>query len=297
MNMSNRRASVLPNFLIIGAEKSATTWLYARLKEHPEVFLPDTKEAHFFNRYTSNLEVRNAFERQGLDWYKRLFRGHTGETAVGEATPLYLCDPDAPVRIRETLPDVRLVCSLRHPVDRAYSHYWMARRKGHTNRSFEEVVARREPRFIQRGLYGQQLARYYDLFPRRQMRVLIQETLLADPRSNLKALCRFLKVDPRYYDEADGLTEQENSAAMPRSRFVHRWTGRLARTMRYTKGLDTVLDFIKATGLAGRLKSLNRAKKSYPALRPELRRELAAFYADDIDRLEGLLGRRIAAWR
>ena len=287
---------MLPNFLIIGAEKGATTWLYAQLKEHPDIFLPKTKEAHFFNRYTSNLEERKVFERCGVAWYERLFRGYAGETAVGEATPMYLCDPAAPARIRATVPEVRLVCSLRNPVDRAYSHYWMARRKGHTALSFEEAVAQRESRFIQRGLYGAQLARYYDLFPREQIHVLIQEEMMADPRSFLKALCRFLEVAPCYFDEAAGVAEREHRAGAPRSKTLLRWTGRVARAMRYTKGLDTVLDLVKKTGVAKQLKQLNRVQEAYPDLAPDLEVRLRSFYAEDVRRLEDGLGRRIKAW-
>lgn len=288
---------MLPTFLIIGAEKSATTWLYARLRKHPDVFLPETKEPHFFNRHDSNLEERDNFARLGQAWYERLFRGYAGETAVGEATPLYLCDPAASSRIRSVLPEVKLICSLRNPVDRAYAHYWMARRKGHTTQAFEEAVREKDERFVQRGLYGRQLARYLDLFPEEQLLILIQEELLDRPEEHLGRVCNFIGVDGAYYTGRDLLSKRENRAAVYRSQMAYEWTGRIARSMRSVKGLDRLLDLIKGLGLAGKLKELNRVKTPYPDMPEDLRRELADFYAEDVEKLEELLGRRIAAWR
>lgn len=288
---------MLPTFLIIGAEKSATTWLYARLREHPDVFLPGTKEAHFFNKYDSNLEERDNFTRLGRAWYERLFRGYAGETAVGEATPMYLCDPAAPSRIRRVLPEAKLICSLRNPVDRAYAHYWMAKRKGHTRRGFEEVFREKGERFVQRGLYGRQLARYLDLFPKEQLLILIQEELIERPEEHLRCICDFIGVDGGYYTGRDLLSKRENRAAEYRSRTAYEWMGRIARSMRSMKGLDALLDLIKGIGLTDKLKKLNRVKTPYPDIPGDLRRELVDYYAEDVRRLEGLLGRRIAAWR
>jgi len=113
---------ILPTFLFIGAEKAGTTWFYARLKEHPDIFVPETKELHFFNKYNSNLEKMDRFEKLGLNYYQRFFQRYAGEKAIGEVCPMYLCDPCAPVRIRQTLPQVKLIACLRNPADRAYSH-------------------------------------------------------------------------------------------------------------------------------------------------------------------------------
>src|SRR4051812_23905676 len=118
----------LPNFLVIGVEKGGTTWLHAQLKKHPQIFLPDTKEIHFFNKYSSNLIERDYF-KLGIGWYLDFFKPYNGQRAIGEVTPMYICDSEAPLRIQKTLLSVRLIAILRNPVDRAYSHYWMAKNK------------------------------------------------------------------------------------------------------------------------------------------------------------------------
>lgn len=286
----------LPNFLIIGAEKAGTTWLYDRLRRHPDIFMPMTKEIHYFNRLNSNLEARENYVRHDLVWYRHFFRDHVGETAIGEVTPMYLCDEVAPVRIRETLPDVRMVACLRHPVDRAYSHYWMARWKGHTDLEFEEVVQSREPRFIGRGRYGEQLAAYYDLFGPDQILVVIHEDVFDAPSRSLNKICNFLGVDDTFFQDQEWIFARENSSAALHSRIGGRLIGKVAKWMRHRRVLRDVLDLIKRAGIAEWMKSLNRQEHQYPPMSPDLRRELGKYYRSDILQTEELIGRRIDAW-
>jgi hypothetical protein len=289
---------MLPNFLIIGAEKAGTTWLHARMSAHPEVFMPRTKEPHFFNACNSNLERIDRYENLGLGWYERLFEGHRREKAVGEATPMYLCDPEAPERIRETLGSgVRLIACLRNPVDRAYSHYWMARRKQHTELSFAEVVRRKEPRFIQRGLYHRQFQRYQKYFSPDQLLVLIHEELFDNVARHLDQLCDFVGVDSEFFEKATEVEEVKHGASEPRSVFANELIGRVAKWMRRRAGVDRVLDVLKASGIAARIKALNRRRRAYPPLGAALREQLENYYADDVRALEeNVLERPIDAW-
>jgi hypothetical protein len=107
----------LPTFVIIGAQKSATRWLRMRLGEHPEIFTAE-EELHYWNHAW---RIRN----HGLDWYRAQFQGWDGERIVGEATPGYMMWRHRPsevaLRMRETLPDARLIAILRNPIDRALS--------------------------------------------------------------------------------------------------------------------------------------------------------------------------------
>src|ERR1700722_14569247 len=110
-------APPLPTFLIIGAQKSATRWLRLNLGLHPAVFAA-SREIEFFNN-------RDRFQQQGIAWYREQFEGWNGEGIVGEATPGYMFwrhHPDVVAgRIDETLPGVRLIATLRNPIDRAQS--------------------------------------------------------------------------------------------------------------------------------------------------------------------------------
>jgi hypothetical protein len=107
----------LPTFLIIGAQKSATRWLRLNLGLHPDVFTAP-RELEFFNS-------AEHFLQDGPEWYRRQFEGWSGELAVGEATPGYMFWRHQPAvmaeRIEQVLPDAALIATLRNPVDRAQS--------------------------------------------------------------------------------------------------------------------------------------------------------------------------------
>ena len=104
---------MLPNFLIIGAVRCATGWISQCLREHPDIFMA-SDETHFFDE---NYE-------KGLDWWEQIyFDTWKSEKAVGEKTANYIFEPSVPARIASFSSDVKLICCLRDPIDRMYSHY------------------------------------------------------------------------------------------------------------------------------------------------------------------------------
>jgi len=133
-------ARVLPNFIIIGAQKGGTTSLYEYLCEHHQILGAFSKEVHFFD-YNYHL---------GMTWYLSNFPTHwqienrkrrlQKNVITGEATPYYMFHPTAPARIQDHLSDVKFIALLRNPVDRAFSHYQMMRRKGVETRKFEDAL-------------------------------------------------------------------------------------------------------------------------------------------------------------
>ena len=124
---------MLPEFLIIGAQKSGTTSLYNYLTQHPMVGTAFEKEVRYFN---------NHFDK-GLNWYKAHFplRIRSSQFMTGEGEPSYLPHPVAPQRVYELVPQVKLIVMLRNPVDRAFSHYQHRFIRDREPRSFEEVCA------------------------------------------------------------------------------------------------------------------------------------------------------------
>ncbi|MGI9659247.1 MAG: sulfotransferase family protein [Gaiellaceae bacterium] len=194
---------LLPSFLIIGAARAGTTSLYSYLVRHPSVRAPTHKELHFFDLN---------YER-GLDWYRRHFPavlpGNREGSLTGEASPYYLFHPAVPSRVAQTLPDVRLIALLRNPVDRAYSQHQLASRHGRDELSFEQAVAAEPERlageselshrhhsYLARGLYAEQLERWYEHFPREQLLVLRSEDFFSDPPAIYADVLRFLELPP-----------------------------------------------------------------------------------------------------
>lgn len=137
---NRQQTGSLPDFVIIGAQKSGTTSLYHVLSQHPYVRPAARKELHYFS----------IFFHRGLDWYRSCFPSPEQEagrsTITGESSPYYLFHPHAPRRMAEALPQTRLIVLLRNPVDRAYSHYQMIANFGHEPLTFEEAIEAEEVR-------------------------------------------------------------------------------------------------------------------------------------------------------
>lgn len=214
---SSRR--VLPDFMIIGAAKSGTTSLFEYLVQHPNVLAPYTKEVHYFDY---------KYER-GVNWYLRHFptraemaavRERTGAPAVtGEATPYYLFHPLAAERAASLLPDAKLICLLRNPVDRAVSSYYNQVRIGKEHLPLDEALAREtsrmageedklleDPRhsefrhkyysYQSRGLYAQQLRRWLQHYPASRLRVWSAEQFFESPGEVFDEVIRYLELPP-----------------------------------------------------------------------------------------------------
>ena len=200
---------VLPNFFIIGAARSGTTSLYHYLGQHPDVFMSPVKEP----RYFAMDGVRAATESSGeeLVWsgtitsreeYEALFLGVKDETAVGEASVLYLWSERAAEAIRNQVPEAKLIVSLRNPVDRAFSNFRHNRRLGfEANDSFEAALAddavRHYSAYVENGMYAFLLGRYFARFRRDQISVQLYDDLCIDSAAVVRRLLRFLGVDDR----------------------------------------------------------------------------------------------------
>jgi hypothetical protein len=161
----------LPDFLIIGTLKSGSSSVFYWLGEEPGVVLPNEKEPTFFS-------VEENWQR-GTEWYSSFFGDISRDVLTGEASPGYT-DPRrvdvAASRIRSVVPDARLICLLREPVERARSHYRHQVQRGRESRTFGDAA---EPTssYIQRGCYAQCLAPYLEHFPREQLCIVRTEDL------------------------------------------------------------------------------------------------------------------------
>src|SRR5215469_4673603 len=130
-----------PSFFIIGAANSGTTSLYGWLKQHPEIFMPALKEPHYFSQIRPSYEQRylRTYVTDSRAYLKLFCRGACSR-AIGEASPSYLFDREAPLRIRSVVPHAKIIVLLRDPLERAQSHYLMDVREGVQERTFDEAV-------------------------------------------------------------------------------------------------------------------------------------------------------------
>jgi hypothetical protein len=202
------RRHPLPHFLIIGAQKGSTSTLYASLATHPEIEEAEQKELHFFDRNYAD----------GVNSYRRQFPELERGQITGEATPYYIFHPLAPERIARTLPDVKLIAILRNPVERAFSQYHSEIRKGFEDLpTFEEAIAAEAERlsgesekvaqdptydsyslrhhsYLARGLYADQLERWFEHFSREQFLIMRSEDFASRPKIHLRRCEKFLGI-------------------------------------------------------------------------------------------------------
>jgi hypothetical protein len=186
----------LPDFIIIGAAKAGTTTLYRYLTRHPNIFMSIPKEPTYF--------ARDERFRRGEDWYLSLFQDASSDQLCGEAStnytnwPLY---PDTVARMADLTPSAKLIYLMRHPVDRAYSHYIQLIQNIRTDdpdykfdRTFEEHIAS-DDSVIQSSNYMLQINQYLARYGRDQMLFLLFEEFIADPQSSLDQVADFLGID------------------------------------------------------------------------------------------------------
>jgi hypothetical protein len=289
----------LPNFVVVGTAKGGTTALYWYLAEHPEVFMSPVKETNFFawnvgagGRLLYGDPDVHRFPVKTLEEYEALFDGAGEARAIGEASPLYLESPQAAGRIQQLLPEARIVCTLRHPVDRAYSDYLMyIRRRGRPLDPARDLTAgaawaRPDSRWMQVSRYHAQLARYYELFPRERIHVLLFDDIKKGAAAATQGVYRFLGVDP---DFAPDVGTPHAAGGVPSS---HLLEGLLTRS-----SLSTALRRWVPVGAANWVRRLRaRTLKKAPALPPALRRELTGHFRDDIASTSKLIGRSLEHW-
>lgn len=292
----------LPNFFVIGAAKCGTTALHEFLRRHPEVFMPEDKEPHFFD-YGANY-------RRGVDaWLRQHYAGAEAFAARGEATPSYFHQPDKVIpRLRETYaghPTPRLICMLRDPVERCLSHYTHMVRAALETEPPDVALAREAARrkeggpvrwsnYFADGLYADNLRKWFDAFGREQHLVLLNEDLNADPHKLLAEVFAFLGLRP--YDGIE-TSRRHNPRSSYRSRSV-------ARFLNTPSTLKRILRTLVPRATARRLwwwlerrnqRPLDAAER--PSLGAEAEAELRARYAPDVTALERLLERDLSHWK
>lgn len=293
---------MLPGFLGIGAPKSATTWLYRCLREHPEIFLPERKEVTF-------LDYADIGQR--LHEYEAYFRDAGEARVVGEISTRYLASPRVPPRAAALLPGLRVVVSLRNPIEQVYSYYWHLRRQNFHQwtraaapPTFEEALERFPERLLAQARYSEHLRRWFAHVDRARFCIVLYDDILADPRGVLAELYRHLGVDAEF---VPGALEQRGAAERqgrsPRGPALDRIHAALYQ--RAVRGVYQPAKRALGVRRAERLKSALRLRETaerifyrpgYPPLAPATRARLQGHFAGEVRRLAGLIGRDLGRW-
>ena len=198
------------DFLVIGAQKCATSWLYYCLKDHPEIHMPkDKREIYYLGG--------DLYQEKGANWYFSSLKGSIKGQKTGDVSVQYLFDKRSPKVVYQYLPQIKIIISLRNPVERALSAYYWYYRKGKVPREpifqngieklinayqkdsrLSNAVSFYAKDIVERGFYDEQIKRYQNYFSPQRTLYILHEDIKIQPRKEIRRLYRFLDVDSNY---------------------------------------------------------------------------------------------------
>lgn len=296
---------MLPNFLVVGAAKSGTSSLDRYLAQHPQIYMPNKKEAHYFSIPDFPMTFKgpgddgmNRFTIRDKESYLSLFNNVNNERAVGESSAFYLYYPGTAKRIHETIPDVKIIILLRNPINRAFSAYMHLIRDEREHLSFEESLRKEDERkqlnyeplwyYKKLGLYSRQVEEYLHVFGREQVKVILFEHFVQNPQQVTQDIFRFLGVDDRFIIDT---SVRYNESGVPKYRWLYNFISK-------PNGLKEMLKPLFSRSLREKLGL--RAKSlvlNQVSLSPEIRDKLQKYFEDDIHRLELILKQDLCLWK
>jgi hypothetical protein len=291
----------VPHFVILGAQKSASTYLSTVLNSHPGVYIP-TYEVRFFEDpdYSPDLSALEA-----------MFRGKE-HLMLGIKRPDYLARPEVPARLKHHLPDVRLVALLREPVSRLVSAYYYYIKLGFLppvpiNEALPAILRaypnlpRRQWELLEYGRYGTHLTRYSDQFAPERLLVLIQDDMRDAVQLTFDTVCDFLEL-PRLASVPKPNRTNSGVYSIARLRLLRQRNRFFYRPDPRSGSLDvnlTPLNYLLGSAItaADRYLVAPFCNNRPPKLDTSLVDTLREFYADEIGAVEQIIGRPLHAWR
>lgn len=300
-----------PDFFIVGAPKSGTTAMNEYLSAHPDIYIPPQKEMHFFG---ADLRFSGTFYRRDLPAYLDTFAAWNGQKRAGEASVWYLYSTQAAAEIKAFNPEASIIIMLREPVEMIYSLYYQFLWDGNEHLpSFEQALAAEDDRragknitrttYLTQGLlyretahYAGQVARYFEVFGRERVHVILYDDFAADVRACYQRTLAFLGVDPERIETDFAVVNANKYADSVAVRNILRdpIVRRAARAVRpfLPRAVYNALQDAQT-----RFRRSNTRFEKRPPLNPDLRAALQREFAPEVERLGDLLGRDLSVWK
>ena len=280
----------------------------AYLKAHPQIFVPDRKEIHFFG--TDLASASRPTEQE----YLAYFREAKSEQRVGEASVWYLYSQQAAAEIKRFSPNASILIMLRNPVDMLYSlHNQMVFNRHEDIQSFQESLdaeperkaGQRIPRtagwrnvpfcrphlyYREVARYAEQIERYFDHFSRENVLVIFFDDFRRDLAAAYRQTLRFLGVDETFQPDFKVI----NASKQPRSRMFQSLL--LNPPRKIAEAVRAMMPARLHRRLFFALKELNTEYVPRPPLDPELRERLGEEFRGELERLGELLDRDLTLW-
>lgn len=260
-----------PTFFLAGCQKSASTWIYHCMLEHPDVFVPEKDALHFFtiNYY------------KGLEWYIEQYNNVKNEKAIVDPTPSYLRDIMAPKRIYKYNPEAKFIISLRNPTERAFSHYWHEKKKNKINFEFDEAINYSGignydiySDWILTGFYYEWIQLFMQYFPKDNFLFLLFDDLKRDPMAYIKEIYSFLEVEREFEPKSSTIIINKASNRLESNSFQNR----LKLYFRKKLKINTLSEYDKG-------------------IDETLKKQIIKIFIPEIEKLEKFLNRDLDTWK
>lgn len=297
----------LPNFFIVGAAKAGTSSIFRYMEQHPDIYFPRVKEPGYFAFAEADVNFQGPGDERlnntvvtKLEDYLDLFGDVKSEKAIGEASVVYLHSVDAANRIKDMVPEAKIIVILRNPVDRALSSYAHKIRDGYEEVGvFMDAFSLGEERarlnwqhlwqYRDMSFYAEELERYFHAFPRENIAVYKYEELTNNPQKLLQNIFGFLEVDTSFVPE---MSVRHNVSGRPKSRLIHR----------FFRGSSFFKDYLKplfSENMRFKIRSYVMKKnviKEKEHIGEKDIEYLKGIYSDDILKTQELIGKDLSGW-
>lgn len=290
------------DFLGVGVEKAGTSWVAECLAQHPQICFASQKEVHFFNKN----------HEKGLTFYQSYFKNYPLDNEKkGEFTPRYFYNQQVPERIKKHFPQVKIIICLRNPLDRLHSHYYHNIAHGRLSQKVPlEKAIQHNPDFINYGMYSQMLKKYFNIFSRENILVIIYKDIQEKPQQIIQQIYNFIGVDQNFIPPA--LHQQVNSGAEKKYhsfliKKILRSLMCFTRKIKQNKCGNLILKILTKLGFKKLFQIIFRLNiKSQEKVKPlnnkqplslELKQKLINIYKHDIQETNKLIEQDVSWWQ
>ncbi|MCO5230784.1 MAG: sulfotransferase [Chitinophagales bacterium] len=311
-----------PNFFLIGTVKGGTTSLHRYLDQHPEIYLSPIKEVNYFSRldideslfardYRHDISIDlERYFKEGMSYpvhiahitkekdYLHLFSNVKNQKAIGEMSLSYMLYENAPQKIFEAYPNAKIMAMLRNPAERAFSQYIMNLKQGKIleqdflNEIINDDKAKHKGwganhQYLMIGKYYEQLKRYYDIFPKEQIKIFLFDDYKENPTKIVKEMFEFLGVNPNVPINTE---EKANEGGVPKLKKINYWLNQYGLISWAKNNLP------HSWRTPFKRWMYKSGKEDIPQMTDEERQYLIEYYRSDILLLEKLIQRDLKNW-
>ncbi len=300
-----------PNFLVVGVPKAGTSSLYNYLKEHPEIYLPEQKELHFFANRILEKNTEGPGDKLALktiirnrEDYESLYKSIDEESAFGDISPSYFYFSDTVIPLIKSYlgGELKIIISLRDPISRAFSNYLHQKRLLLETLSFSEAIdseLKRKTnrygdfwRYTEHSLYYENCKKYIKAFGEENVKIVLFENLIADSEKEIKDIYKFLNVADNF--KPPNLKEIFNKGGVYKQ---NKLTTTLLKPTRFKQLASKVI----GQKLSNKYKTykesvLQKYTESKPEIDTQTLIELKTYFKQDIDQLK-TLNLDISKWK